>query len=253
MLFAESEKTYDNDHPSLLWMIIGSTLFFLLFVWFAFVFFIVSIRSATVRQILINCSIVSQAELCLSLRSNNIRFKLRCTAFYMRLAITSFFCLPKTMPVLNLKEELKQYIIHSDGWVTLKSEYCVFFICLCGNKWNIFVFWTSDETKEASFLQCFTFCPPVSISFCQLWSNQCNNLIDHLNIIGITWSFMLQSMLAMLHSPLTLPFFHPPSSLSLSLSSPSGSGPLLSLHLPCSLSTVECKAVFNQHWCNSRH
>lgn len=40
-----------------------------------------------------------------------------------------------------------------------------------------------------------------------LHSNQCNNLIDHLYIIGITWSFMLQSMLAMLQSPLT---FHPP-------------------------------------------
>ena len=61
-------------------------------------------------------------------------------------------------------------------------------------------------------------------TFCQLSSNQCNNLIDHLSLIGITLSFMLQSMLAMLQSPLTLLFFFlfsPPSLFSPSFLSPS--------------------------------
>lgn len=72
----------------------------------------------------------------------------------------------------------------------------------------------------------------VSLS-ASLHSNQCNYLIDHLYIIGITWSFMLQSMLAMLQSPRPPrppPSPHSPPTLlpsALLVLSPGGSAPLL--------------------------
>lgn len=78
-------------------------------------------------------------------------------------------------------------------------------------------------------------------TFCHLSSNRCNNLIDHLSLIGITPSFMLQSMLAMLQSPLTLLFFfsllfsHPPSSL-FPLSLPLSLSPVVLLHCSPSIS-----------------
>lgn len=68
--------------------------------------------------------------------------------------------------------------------------------------------------------------------FCLHQSKQCNNLIDHFTIIGITRILTLQSMLAMLQSPLTLP----PSPPRLSILG--CSAPLSFLHLPCLLSTV---------------